>query len=130
MLGDDVDGKIMLVYFNVVQGLCFFIEGALDFPTRNVFVMEDSIFWMSAFFAQIVLTFLVFIKSGAPVDDLLDTKGSFFHHHFYYFVIAEAIAGIEGIGYVFVVIIDVFVPNSCYPTLGVAGIALWCIDFC
>src|SRR4051812_34059557 len=51
----------------------------LDLLSCNIFVMQYPEFRMTAFLSQLELTAGVLIKTGAPVDDLLDPLRSFLY---------------------------------------------------
>src|SRR5882757_264886 len=84
------DGNIRLFAYCLQKGPLYLLP-------RNVLVMQDTKFRMAALSSQLELPTGILIKTGTPVDDLLDTFGTLFHDDLHCMRVAKPIPGYQGI---------------------------------
>ena len=86
VLRNNIYCEKMFVYVNVWKTRRLFYQSTLHFPTRQIFIMQNTIFGVTAFFGEVIF-FLVFffVKTCAPIYQFLHTFGPFFHYNFDHF---------------------------------------------
>ena len=120
---------MMCQHFDVFRPLYCFQQGALDFCTGYIFVMNDPVFCMTAFTAQFEIAICFHIETGSPVHKFLKSRRSFFDDHFYHISFIFAVAGTHGIFDMFFEIIFVKIGNYSKSALRIFGIAFVFISF-
>ena len=103
MLRNQVYPKKMLVNRDIWQLCDLGQQCPLHFPAREIFVVQNPVFRMSSFSAQIILFAPVFVKTGTPVNDFLHTRWPLFNYDTNDLLITQTIASVECICNVFFV---------------------------
>ena len=120
---------MMCQHFDVFRPLYCFQQGALDFCTGYIFVMNDAVFGMTAFAAQFEIAIFFHIETRSPIHQLLKSRRSFFDDHFNHIPFIFAIAGTHGIVDMFLEIIFVKIGDHSKSALRIFGIAFVFIGF-
>src|SRR6185437_3625741 len=124
VLGDQIEHEPMFVDLDVLLLSNRLQQCALDLFPSHVLVMQDAELGMTAFPAQLVVAFIVLVKTGAPVDDLLYTFRPFSHDDLDGARIAEAVTRYQRILDMFVKTVVFEIRYAGDPTLRVFGIRL------
>ena len=66
MLCDELHCKIVLKDSDIFELFYLFIKSSLDLPSSYIFVVQNSIFRVTTFHPQAIVSILFFIKSSSP----------------------------------------------------------------
>ena len=97
VLGDEVDGELVFLEFDIGMVGDSLQETALDFGTGVVFMVQDAEFAVPSFAVEVEASATVLVEVDAVLHKLLDTFGSFANGHLHHFAVADAVAGDEGV---------------------------------
>ena len=128
VLGDDVDGKLILFQLDVgvvVDGLQ---QSALNLGTGVVLVVKDAELGVAAFAVQVELASFRFVEFHAVAHQLFDALRRLADGHFNHVAVADTVAGNEGVGNMFVEAVGV-VHHGGDTALGVLGRAFGGVAF-
>ena len=93
VLGDYLDGEMILENVDVGIGAHGLDEALLDFESGVVGVMEYAEFGMSTFAVQVESSVGAFVEVDTPFHKLAYLCGGFRHHLAHGFRVAEIVAG-------------------------------------
>ena len=88
VLSQQVDGKTVLQYRDVRMTAYRFDECPLDFCSREIFVVKNTILRVAAFAVEFKVSVGGFVELGTPCDEIFDQFGSPPHDHLNGFGIA------------------------------------------
>ena len=106
VLGDNLDGKVMLQHFDVWILTNGSHQSALYFGTGIVGMMQDAELRVTAFAMQVELTILFLVEVYAPFDEVPDTLRRITHHLFHGCGVADVVARNHGVLNVLLEVID------------------------
>src|ERR1700733_10157634 len=93
MLCDDIHHETMFDDLDIFLGSDRLQQGSLHFSPRNIFMMQNAEFRMTALPSPFKLTFFILIEPCSPFDHFLDTLGSFLYNDLHDFRIAQPVTG-------------------------------------
>src|SRR6201999_3722451 len=78
-LRDQIEDEPMFADLDILLFTHRLQQGTFDLFSGHVLVMEDAEFGVTAFAAQLEISFRIPVEAGPPFDDLADTFGSFLY---------------------------------------------------
>ena len=92
VLGQQVDGEMVLQHRNIGVAADRFDERPFDLGAREVFVVEDAVFAVAALAVELETSVGGLVEARAPRDQVADAVGGLAHHQLHRFLAALACA--------------------------------------
>lgn len=124
VLGDDLDGEIMLVDVDLRAAAHGLDEALLYLIAGVVGVVEDAKFRVSPLAVEVERAVLLLVEIHAPLNELAYLGGSLSDHLLHGHRVGEVVAGHHGVVYMFLEIIHFEVGHRCHATLRESGVGL------
>ena len=124
VLGDDLDGKMVLQHLDLRVGTHGCHQSALDLRTGVIGMMQDTELGVSAFAVEVKRTVVFLIEVNTPLDEFLDTSRCVAYDLFYCCRVTEPVTRHHRIVDMFVEVIDQEIRYGCDTSLCFGGVGL------
>ena len=123
MLGKKFNCKMLLKYFYVRMISDLLHQGSLNSLTCLILCMKYPVLGMATLLCEVVGFILFFVERYSEFYEVLNPLRRFMNNKTYNFLVTKAIAGYQGILYVFLKVIR-FAEYCCNPALCITGIRI------
>src|SRR5690554_6045635 len=123
MLGQYLDGKVVVEYINVGMVSDGFDQACLDLGSGTVLMVQDPELGVSSLPVQIEISLLILVEIDPPADQLLDLCRRLLYNTLHNPEVAETCPGIERVGNVLLEIVP-GICHRCNASLGIKGVGI------
>ena len=124
VLGDDLDGKVILLDVDIGILAHGFHEATLDLGTSVVGMVEDAELGVSTFTMKVKRAVFLLVEVDAPLHKLLDLLGGLAHHLFDGGTVGDIVARNHCVLDVLLEVVELEIRDTGHATLGKRGVGL------